>query len=84
MIVLYSILDSIAKKTSCSHCFLHGASLHQQLFSRTIFTLVSRIFVKLAHICSCWHVQSYDSAPCHNVLKDGIVFSSPPYTVQFS
>ena len=24
-----SILDSIAKKSSCSHDFLHGASLHQ-------------------------------------------------------
>ena len=38
MIVLVS--DSIAKKTSCSHCFSHGASLHQHSFSRMIFTLV--------------------------------------------
>ena len=29
----HSILDSIAKKTSCSHCFSHGASLHQPPFS---------------------------------------------------
>ena len=42
-----SILDSIAKRTSCSHCFSHGTSLHQHLFSRMIFTLVSRIFAKL-------------------------------------
>ena len=37
---LYSIFDSIAKKTSYSHCFSHGASLHQHSFSRMIFTLV--------------------------------------------
>ena len=41
-----SILDSIAKKTSCFHHFSHGASLHH----RMIFTLVSRIFVKLAPV----------------------------------
>ena len=35
-----SILDSIAKGTSCSHYFLHGASLHPHSFSRMIFTLV--------------------------------------------
>ena len=39
-----SILDNIAKKTSCSHCFSHGTSLHQHSFSRMIF---SRIFAKL-------------------------------------
>ena len=32
-----SILDSIAKGTSCFHYFLHGASLHPHSF---IFTLV--------------------------------------------
>ena len=50
MIVLYSILDSIAKKTSCFHHFSHGASLRHCSFSRMIFTLVSRIFVKLAPV----------------------------------
>ena len=45
-----SILDSIAKKTSCFHYFLHGASLHHCSFSRTIFTLVSHIFVKLVPV----------------------------------
>ena len=40
----------VAKKTSCSHCFSHGASLHQHSFSRMIFTLVSHIFAKLARI----------------------------------
>ena len=45
-----SILDSIAKKTSCFHCFSHGASLHHCSFSRMIFTLVSRILVKLAPV----------------------------------
>ena len=40
MIVLYSILDSIAKGTSCSHSFSHGAALHHLTFSRMIFTLV--------------------------------------------
>ena len=34
-----SILDSIAKKTSCFHYFSHGASLHHCSFSRMIFTL---------------------------------------------
>ena len=36
-----SILDSIAKGTSCFHYFSHGASLHRHSFSRMIFTLVS-------------------------------------------
>ena len=31
---------SIAKKTSCSHYFLHSASLHHLTFSIMIFTLV--------------------------------------------
>ena len=35
-----SILDSIAKGTSCFHYFSHGASLHPHSFSRMIFTLV--------------------------------------------
>ena len=35
-----SILDSIAKKTSCFHYYSHGASLHHCSFSRMIFTLV--------------------------------------------
>ena len=35
-----SILDSIANNTSFSHCFSHGASLHQHSFSRMIFTPV--------------------------------------------
>ena len=38
--VTHSILDSIAKKTSCFHNFSHGASLHHCSFSRMIFTLV--------------------------------------------
>ena len=40
-----SILDSIAKGTSCFHYFSHGASLHRHSFSRMIFTLVSHIFI---------------------------------------
>ena len=44
-----SILDSIAKKTSCSHCFLHGASLHHCSFSRMIFALVDRKIVQYQH-----------------------------------
>ena len=37
-------------------------------------------------ICSCAHAQSYGAASFHHVLstvnyKDGIVFSSQPYTV---
>ena len=48
-----SILDSIAKGTSYSHYFSHGASLHHLTFSGMIFTLVSRIF---ARICSCAQV----------------------------
>ena len=35
-----SILDSIAKGTSCFHYFSHGASLHRHSFSRMIFTPV--------------------------------------------
>ena len=42
-----SILDSIAKRASCSHCFSHCASLHQYSFSRMIFTLV----------CMCVYIQ---------------------------
>ena len=45
-----SILDSIAKKTSCFHYFSHGASLHHCSFSRMIFALVSCIFVELAPV----------------------------------
>ena len=33
-------------------------------FSRMIFTLVSRIFVKLVHICSWTHAQIYGAASC--------------------
>ena len=40
-----SILDSIAKGTSCFHYFSHGTSLHRHSFSRMIFTLVSHIFI---------------------------------------
>ena len=61
------VLDSIAKATSCSHCFSHGASLHLHSFSRMIFTLVSHIFVKLARICDC--AKTYGAAPCHHVLS---------------
>ena len=35
-----SILDSIAKRTSCFHHYSHGASLHHCSFSRVVFTLV--------------------------------------------
>ena len=42
-----SILDSIAKGTSCFHYFSHGASLHRHSFSRMIFTLVYNIQVEL-------------------------------------
>ena len=58
-----SILDSIAKKTSC---FSHGTSLHQHSF---IFTLVSCVFAKLAHVSTCAHAQIYGTAPCHHVLS---------------
>ena len=40
-----SILDSIAKETSCFHYFSHGASLHRHSFSRMIFTLVYSMIV---------------------------------------
>ena len=59
-----SIIDSIAKKTSCSHCFSHDASLHHHSF---IFTLVSCIFSRI--LCSCSHAQIYGAAPCHHVLS---------------
>ena len=39
MVVLYSILDSIAK-TSFPHCSSHSASLHHCSFSGMMFTLV--------------------------------------------
>ena len=42
-----SILDSIAKKTSCFHYFSHGASLHHCSFSRMIFTLVFGVLAVL-------------------------------------
>ena len=40
-----SILDSIAKGTSCFHYFLHGASLHRHSM---VFTLVTHIFFAFA------------------------------------
>ena len=48
-----SILDSIAKKTSCSHCFSHGASLS---FSRMIFTLVHVHNISEMDICCVLYV----------------------------
>ena len=39
MIVILSLIYSIAKKASCSMVNSHGASLHQHSFSRMIFTL---------------------------------------------
>ena len=50
-----SILYSIAKKTSCFHCFSHGASLHHRSFSRMIFTLVIYILAKRC-ICADIHL----------------------------
>ena len=50
-----SILDSIAKKTSCFHYFSHGASLHQYSF---IFTLVSHIFATHARLYAHAHVNA--------------------------
>ena len=49
MIVLVSLIV-LLRKTSCFHHFSHGASLHHCSFSRMIFTLVSRIFVKIAPV----------------------------------
>ena len=43
-----SILDSIAKGTSCFHYFSHGTSLHHHSFSRMIFTLV---YIDALHLC---------------------------------
>ena len=57
-----SILDSIAKKTSCSHYFMHGASLHHLTFSRMIFTLVAYTYtcvpfsLQLVYAGSKFHV----------------------------
>ena len=55
-----SIHDSIlyiAKKTSCYY-FSYGASLHHCSFSRTIFALFSRMFVKLAPFArACVNLQ---------------------------
>ena len=56
MIVLYSIFDSIAKKTSCFHYFSHGASLHHCSFSRMIFTLV---YTNLAYVLSTRKALKY-------------------------
>ena len=50
MIVLVSLIVLLRIKTSCFHYFSHGASLHHCSFSRMIFTLVSRILVKLAPV----------------------------------
>ena len=50
--------------------FLYGASLHHCSFSRMIFTLVSRIFVKLVHKCSCAHAQTY---ALHLAITCGLV-----------
>ena len=56
----------------CIHSFLH-------LFHVFLRRYISRL-------CSCADAQIYGAAPCHHVLsaEDGIVFSSPPYTVQCS
>ena len=72
MIVLVSLIVYIAKKTSCSHCFSHGTSLHQHSFSRmvyiyTCFTYFWRSYI--ARMCSCAHAQIYGAAPCHHVLS---------------
>ena len=80
-----SILDSIAKKTSCFHYFSHGASLHHCSFSRMIFTLVSRIFVKLAPVARAYvNLRRCALLSRAEFNKDGFVFSSQPYTVQCS
>ena len=42
-----SILDSIAKGTSCFHYFSHGASLHPHSFSRMIFTLALLVCMQI-------------------------------------
>ena len=49
-----SILDSIAKGTSCFRYFSHGASLHCHSF---IFTLVSHIFIASRIKCSIAHAR---------------------------
>ena len=60
MIVLYSILDSIAKVTSCFHYFSHGATLHRHSFSCMIFNpravIVLSLFVGRSvsrSVCVC-------------------------------
>ena len=55
MIVLVSLIYSIATKTSCFHYFSHGASLHRHSFSRMTFALVSH---KLLHVRSVIHVRA--------------------------
>ena len=49
MVVLVSLIV-LVRTTSCFHYFSHDTSLHHCSFSRMIFTLVSRIFVKLAAV----------------------------------
>ena len=50
MIVLVAILDSIAKKSSCFHCFPHGASLHHNSF---IFALTFFYVHPVIRACAC-------------------------------
>ena len=74
MIVLVSLHDSLAKKTSCPHCFSHDASLRHCLFSRMFFYIGFTYFceatlVYIACICSCMHAQTYGAAPSHHVLS---------------
>ena len=55
-----SILDSIAKGTSCFYYFSHGASLHHHSFSRMIFTLVQRSNEPF------WHAIIYTEVVSHS------------------
>ena len=82
MIVLYSILDSIAKVTSCFHYFSHGATLHRHSFSCMIFNpravIVLSLFVGRSvsrsvcrSVCVCVCPQFFSAALAAMIVKYG-------------
>ena len=71
-----SILDSIAKGTSCFHYFSHGTSLHRHSFSRMIFTLL--IIYMYMHAMTCFYVKMYMHMPRHKINANACMHAHTP------
>ena len=81
-----SILNSIAKGTSCFHYFSHGASLHRHSFSRMMFTLVKyvTVYAKTNHNMSAKCFDGYRKSTAFAANLESIACCLPYFYMHYS